>query len=384
VTARDRSWSNQDAVATIKRQLQLLLPGSRVFLDVDDLASVERLEEYVGGSAAMLVFLGSPAYLASANCLRELAAATAHRVPLIRVHESDPVKNGAPIDALERMCPDEHRCNLFGHRTDGAQLGAMLGWHRTRDFQVACLAQIAEQTLLASPSYASEASLPLYMPGALAWASPAFASRTPIYTSCTDTRASAVAATLCDAHSLLERTDEPPTDAASATRWLLFLYVGCFDGEAGVQLADDMRAALGYGAVPVTVYAPAMGPFGAIIDATPQALREAGLFGPLAVEWHEGALTAVSMAQLALRMGAQLAAGCCEQWRWPNAVRACAAALASVCGNRRALERASDQLVSLSGFEIRRPSTRSMRSGRELAGADSARVCEVQLVSQKA
>ena len=333
----------------------------------------------------MLVFLGSPAYLASANCLRELAASVQHRVPLIRVHESDAAKNGAPLDALERVCPHEHRRALFGHGADGTQLGAVVGWHRVRDFQVACLAQIAEQTLLASPAYASEASLPLYMPGALAWASPAFASRTTIYTSCADARASAVAAALCDAHGLLERTDEPPADAASATRWLLFLHAGCFDSEAGAQLADDVRAGLSRGAVPITVYVPAMGPFGAIIDATPQALREAGLFGPLALEWHEqGALRAVSMAHVALGMGARVGAGCCERWRVQDAASACAAALVYVCDNGRVRRRASDQLISLSGLEIRRPSARSVRSGRELAGSDAARAGEVQLVSEKA
>ena len=33
-------------VATIKRRLQLLLPGVRVFLDVDDLDDISKLEEW--------------------------------------------------------------------------------------------------------------------------------------------------------------------------------------------------------------------------------------------------------------------------------------------------------------------------------------------------
>ena len=41
------NWDNQDVVATIKRQLQLLLPGIAIFLDVDDLQSVDDLELYV-------------------------------------------------------------------------------------------------------------------------------------------------------------------------------------------------------------------------------------------------------------------------------------------------------------------------------------------------
>ena len=41
------SWSNQDVVGVIKRQLQLLLPGVQAFLDIDNLASVDELEQYV-------------------------------------------------------------------------------------------------------------------------------------------------------------------------------------------------------------------------------------------------------------------------------------------------------------------------------------------------
>ena len=40
-------WSTgQDQCATIKRQLCLLLPGVSIFLDVDDLESIDALEEY--------------------------------------------------------------------------------------------------------------------------------------------------------------------------------------------------------------------------------------------------------------------------------------------------------------------------------------------------
>eukprot|EP00966_Prymnesium_polylepis_P017225 397150-Prymnesium_polylepis.1 len=41
-----------DVVATMKRQLQLLIPDIRVFLDVDNLESIDALEEYVSQSAA--------------------------------------------------------------------------------------------------------------------------------------------------------------------------------------------------------------------------------------------------------------------------------------------------------------------------------------------
>ena len=54
------SWANQDAAAVIKRQLQLLLPGVQIFLDVDVQDTNLKLEEHVAQSAAMLILLGSP------------------------------------------------------------------------------------------------------------------------------------------------------------------------------------------------------------------------------------------------------------------------------------------------------------------------------------
>ena len=48
--------------------MQLLLPAARIFLDVDDLESVDALEDYVRQSAAVLILLGSPKYWLSPNC----------------------------------------------------------------------------------------------------------------------------------------------------------------------------------------------------------------------------------------------------------------------------------------------------------------------------
>ena len=60
-------WSTgQDAAATIKRQLQRLVHESRVFLDVDDLQDIGKLEKYIDQSAVVLMFL-SIGYLSSRN-----------------------------------------------------------------------------------------------------------------------------------------------------------------------------------------------------------------------------------------------------------------------------------------------------------------------------
>ena len=68
-------WSTgQDQCATIKRQLCSLLPGVSVFLDVDDLESIDRLEDYVDASATISIFV-SKGYFNSKNCLREAQCA---------------------------------------------------------------------------------------------------------------------------------------------------------------------------------------------------------------------------------------------------------------------------------------------------------------------
>jgi hypothetical protein len=51
-------WSTgQDATATIKRQMQLLLPGVDCFLDVDDLEDIGALERYVEQSNVVAIFV---------------------------------------------------------------------------------------------------------------------------------------------------------------------------------------------------------------------------------------------------------------------------------------------------------------------------------------
>ena len=66
--------------------MQLLVPGVRAFLDVDDLDSIDALEVHVDESAAMLLLLGSANYFRSANCRREVVAAKAADLPLLLLH----------------------------------------------------------------------------------------------------------------------------------------------------------------------------------------------------------------------------------------------------------------------------------------------------------
>ena len=67
--------SGQDSARVIKQLLMEVLPGIRVFLDVDDLKDVSKIEEYVDQTRTIIVFC-SRGYFRSINCLRELCRGT--------------------------------------------------------------------------------------------------------------------------------------------------------------------------------------------------------------------------------------------------------------------------------------------------------------------
>jgi hypothetical protein len=123
-------WTTgQDSAALIKRQLQLLLPGCRIFLDVDDLLSMDMLEAHVRDSACITIFL-SRTYFLSANCQKELSEALRANKPLSLVHEADVSKGGAPLYAIMGEVPSEaQREAVFNGRV-------VIPWSRLRIFQV--------------------------------------------------------------------------------------------------------------------------------------------------------------------------------------------------------------------------------------------------------
>ena len=149
--ARSIWGTGQDQCATIKRQLSLLMPGVSIFLDVDDLESIDALEEYIDGSQAVLgvrllwerdsqkqiisyvqlmwrsqviMIFVSQGYFKSGNCLREARASVAKSKPLSLVY--DPVRGGAPLQTIrEEECPTD----LLGPIFDGRNV---IEWHRIK------------------------------------------------------------------------------------------------------------------------------------------------------------------------------------------------------------------------------------------------------------
>ena len=92
----------------IKRRVQMLLPGAQVFLDVDDLQSIDDLEVYVASSSVLLTFL-SKCYFASRNSQKELREACRLGKPLVRMHEADVDHGGAGLGSLYEDCPADLR-----------------------------------------------------------------------------------------------------------------------------------------------------------------------------------------------------------------------------------------------------------------------------------
>ena len=294
------NWANQDAVATIKRQLQLLLPGVQIFLDVDDLESVDALEAYVEASQAMLVLLGSTQYFGSVNCQREAAAARALALPLVLVHDSDAARNGAPLDNLLRSARSHRLSRANSAFLFGAHDG-VIPWHRLSSFQLVALAAIAERMLLASPAYADDQAVPLYVPGALAWAQLTFVQPVAVYAH--NSQAADAARELSAFASEVSVTSSPD----AATHRLLFVSPTCFEGEPGERLAAELAAGLQAGVQPVLLWSPKdCEDFRTIIEATPPALVAAGLYAPLAVEMREGMHRAVSLRLAAKALGARM------------------------------------------------------------------------------
>jgi hypothetical protein len=135
--------TGQEQCASIRRQLMAQVPSLSVFLDVFDLNDTDKLEEYVGESTSVLLFL-SRGYFLSANCLREVEAAVASAKPIILVHDAEAQSGGAPMSDLVAECPEPLRRVLF----DSSEV--VIPWIRKPAFQIESIVLIAEAVLTAT------------------------------------------------------------------------------------------------------------------------------------------------------------------------------------------------------------------------------------------
>ena len=80
--------SGQAKTHAIVRKLSLLLPGTKFWLDVDDLKALDELENSVSEAAVFLLYY-SEGYFRSTNCRRELYAAIEFEKPIILIFQGD-------------------------------------------------------------------------------------------------------------------------------------------------------------------------------------------------------------------------------------------------------------------------------------------------------
>ena len=80
----------------LKKELQLLLPSIRIFLDVENLRGIDELELEISRSDSVLIFL-SAGYFARWNCLREVREAVAQQKNLILLRECSEMHGGGSM-----------------------------------------------------------------------------------------------------------------------------------------------------------------------------------------------------------------------------------------------------------------------------------------------
>jgi len=196
------TWSSgQDQVSVIKRQMQLLLPAIRVFLDIDDLENIHSLESYVARSQCVLLFY-SRGYFFSENCLREVDEAVHLKKPLIVCHEADPQRGGVELLVLRADCESKGRDaeTLIDKRS-------IIPWLRRSEFQLMSLKMIAEELIPTLPQFTTkdiaraieaQGKDVLYMPGEISRTKLEFRKEVVLYVSPYNPGAQAVAEELED------------------------------------------------------------------------------------------------------------------------------------------------------------------------------------------
>jgi hypothetical protein len=320
-------WSTgQDQCASIKRQLTLLLPGVSIFLDVDDLESIDELEDYIEKSQVIMLFV-SKGYLKSKNCIREVRASVEKTKPLTLVH--DPVRGGATLEFIkEQECPPELLSILDA---------PVIEYHRIKDFQVVSLKQIAVDLLLACPGYKEQYSTvkrqatglslspmlhlrkkasfrkkpltlleDMYVPGEITGTALVFPSVVRLYASFNNPGAIKVAEVLREAMAGLELSRVPPP---GATHFLLYLTRETFVGEDGERLGEEVRHMMRTNLPIVMLHENDQSAggceFAEFFTTTPQDLIHRGLYKELALAYCPGLFRPVSLTLVARKLGAE-------------------------------------------------------------------------------
>ena len=327
-------WATgQDQARAIKAQLTAMLPGLRVFLDVDNLDSISKLEDYIDSTDAVIVFLAGTTidgaersdYMRSGNCVRELRRAVEMKKAIIFVHETDPQHGAVSMATHLRDCPPELRHALDEH--------PCVPWYRVKAFAQISLRQMAEVMLdgqlripgemLYAPlrlSPVEPGAYHLYVPrGSAAEAvaqllhNEAAASRTSAYHSSSHTL------------STFAWTSDP-SERGQARCFLLHLHRQTWESDS---IEAEVTQALDDGMTLLLVHEQRNEhdpvPFSAIIERTPPALVERKVYQSLAVPLYHGDDGQREHQRVCLRLMLQtFEAAPSARWRpsWPHLQRA--------------------------------------------------------------
>jgi hypothetical protein len=299
--------TGQDQANALKARLQALAPGLRCFLDVEDLEDTSRLEEYVRASDVFIGFLSGSAdatlssavpvssfsaadvlrsdYFRSANCVREISAAAAATKQICFVMEIDKRHGAVPLEIHRRDCPEKLR-QLF-------DVNPIVPWFRAVQFQLLTLRLILQRVL---GTLAGE----LYIPGHILHKMEPMLPPAPpavfhLHVSCNNPGATEVAALLA---SEAERiggapllTTDMPDHQHLAVRTLLYLSADLDDSwpRLQVQVEDALRRGGPSSLLLLHEQRGGCGaaPFDAIIERTPERLKELGVFRTTALPLTE-------------------------------------------------------------------------------------------------
>jgi len=144
-------WTTgQDQTHTIKAKAKEMLPDVKIFLDVDDLESIDALEEHIIETALVLLFV-SRGFFKSENCRREYDTCLQLQKQRVVVYETETHKGGGTFAEICQLCPEGKREAFF----NGAR--AVLPFSRLFEFQRVLLCQLLSHMLLATPRYADDA-----------------------------------------------------------------------------------------------------------------------------------------------------------------------------------------------------------------------------------
>ena len=131
-----------------------LLPGIRLFLDVDILENVSDLPRHVNESVLLITFM-SRGYFSSQACLIEQRVASEVDKPLALINETDFSLRGKPVAELRAECPEDIRERLFDSG------GPVIPWTRHPSLEAISLRLIAE-TVVRHNSGVSHLSQPIW------------------------------------------------------------------------------------------------------------------------------------------------------------------------------------------------------------------------------